>query len=104
MADRATDEHAETDHDVEFHDHHGASVASWTTVGILTLASALLCLAFPLASARTPLLVIGLILVVVGLVAGKVLAANGYGVNGRGGLTNLADAPDTANRHDVGIS
>lgn len=90
--------------DVEFHDHHGQSVAAWTAVGILTLAAALICLSFPLAGARMPLLIVGLVLVVVGLVAGKVLASNGYGIKGKGEVTDLADAPDTANRHDVGIS
>ena len=90
--------------DEEFHDHHGQSVAAWTAVGILTVAAALICLSFPLAGARWPLLITGLVLVVVGLVAGKVLASNGYGIKGKGEVTNLADAPDTANRHDVGIS
>lgn len=84
-------------------DHHGQSVAAWTAVGILLVAAALICLSFPLAAARTPLLVTGLVLVVVGLVAGKVLAANGYGI-AAGEVTDVADAPDVSNRDDVGIS
>lgn len=89
--------------DEDYHDHHGQSVAAWTSVGILTLAAALICLSFPLAGARAPLLGAGLVLIVVGLVAGKVLAANGYGVQ-KGEVTDLADAPDVSNRKDVGIS
>lgn len=97
------DDRADIFGDEEYHDHHGQSVASWTAVGILMVASALICLAFPLAGARTPLLAAGIILIVVGLVAGKVLAANGHGVK-KGDVTSLADAPDVANRDDVGIS
>ena len=82
-------------------DHHGQSVASWTAVGILLVASALISLSFPLDS--RPLLIIGLVLIVVGLVAGKVLAANGYGIQ-RGEVTDLADAPEVSNRDEVGIS
>ena len=89
--------------DEEYHDHHGQSVAAWTAVGILTLAAALICLSFPLQSARTPLLWTGLGLIVVGLVAGKVLAAKGHGV-AQGEFTSLADAPDVSNRDDVGTS
>lgn len=93
MADQHSDE--------LIHDHHGQSVASWTAVSILLVAALLFCLSFPLES--TPLLIVSLVLMVVGLVAGKVLAANGYGVK-RGDLTSLADAPDVANKDEVGIS
>lgn len=99
----AADHRADIYGDEEFHDHHGQSTAAWSAVGILIVAAALICLSFPLAGARTALLSIGLILVVVGLVTGKVLAANGYGVT-KGEVTNLADAPDVSNRQDVGIS
>lgn len=85
-------------------DHHGQSVAAWTSVGILLVAAALICLSFPLASVRTPLLAVGIGLAVAGLVAGKVLASTGYGIAGKGEVTDIADAPDTANRDDVGIS
>lgn len=91
------------DHGEEFHDDHGQSPAAWTTVGILTVASALICLSFPWASMRWPLLITGLVLIVVGLVVGKVMSAKGYGAQ-HGDVTNLADAPDVSNRDDVGIS
>jgi hypothetical protein len=96
----ATDHSHTTEHVV--HDHHGQSVAAWTAVAILLVASALIALSFPLAS--TILLVIGVVLVVLGLVVGKVLASTGYGVAGKGEVTDLADAPDVANRDNVGIS
>lgn len=95
-------EHLSADEDYVA-DHHGQSVASWTAVGVLLVAAALICLAFPLASMRMPLLVIGLVLAVVGLVAGKVLAAKGFGIE-RGSVTDIADAPEVSNRDDVGIS
>jgi hypothetical protein len=103
MAGKHTNDRAHTDeHVVE--DHHGQSVAAWTAVGILLLASALIALSFPLSSVRYPLLVVGLVLVIVGLVAGKVLASTGFGVGGKGEVTDIADAPEVSNRDDVGIS
>jgi hypothetical protein len=101
MAGKHTNDRANTDEHV-VHDHHGQSVAAWTAVGILLLASALIALSFPLSS--TPLLVVGLVLVVVGLVAGKVLASTGYGVAGKGEVTDIVDAPEVSNRDNVGIS
>jgi hypothetical protein len=103
MAGKHTVDHSQTpEHDV--HGHHGQSVASWTAVGLLLVAAALICLSFPLADARMPLLVVGIVLGIVGLVAGKVLASTGYGVGGKGEVTDIADAPDVANRDEVGIS
>lgn len=101
MAGKHHSDHSHTDEHV-VHDHHGQSVAAWTAVGILIVASALICLSFPLES--TPLLIIGVVLVVVGLVVGKVLAATGYGIAGKGEVTDFADAPDVSNRDNVGIS
>lgn len=103
MAGKHTVDHSQTPEHV-VHDHHGQSVAAWTSVSILLVAAALICLSFPLAGARTPLLVIGIGLVVVGLVAGKVLASTGYGVGGKGEVTDIADAPQVSNRDEVGIS
>jgi len=61
-------------------DNHGNSVAAWVMVGIILLASAVMSIAmiFP----NVPLFVGGVVLVIVGLVAGKVLALAGYGING----------------------
>ena len=57
--------------------NEGHSIAAWTAVGILLLASFLICLGIVLKS--TPLAVVGVVLVVVGMAAGKVLAMAGFG-------------------------
>ena len=61
----------------EHDDNHGHSVAAWTAVLILIVASAVMSLAvlFP----NVWLFVGGVVLAVVGLVAGKVLSMAGYG-------------------------
>lgn len=61
-------------------DNHGNSTAAWVMVGILLLASAVMsvAVAFP----NVPLFIGGIVLAIVGLVAGKLLALAGYGVNG----------------------
>ena len=58
-------------------DRHGQSTASWTAVGILLLATFLICLAVVLVS--WPIAIVGMALVVVGVAAGKVLAMAGLG-------------------------
>ncbi|WP_193315164.1 HGxxPAAW family protein [Nostocoides sp. F2B08] len=103
MAGKHSGDHSQTPENV-VHDHHGQSVASWTTVGLLLVAAALIALAFPLADARMPLLAIGIGLTIVGLVVGKVLSSTGYGVRGKGEVTNIVDAPEVANGDEVGIS
>lgn len=62
----------------EPHSNHGNTVAAWTTVGLLMLGSLILCLA--VAFADTWIAIPGLVVIVVALVAGKVLAARGYGM------------------------
>lgn len=61
----------------EHDDNHGHSVAAWTSVLILIVASAVMSLAvlFP----NVWLFVGGAVLAVVGVVAGKVLSMAGYG-------------------------
>lgn len=59
-------------------DHQdGQSTAAWTAVGILLLASALLSVAVVVGS--WPLAIVGIVLVVVGAAAGKLLAMAGFG-------------------------
>lgn len=101
MAGKHITDHSHTREHV-VHDHHGQSLAAWVSVGILLVASALIALSFPLSS--RPLLIVGVVLVVVGLVVGKVLASTGYGVGGKGEVTDFADAPDVSNKDNVGIS
>ena len=61
-------------------DDHGNSVAAWTMVGILLVAAAVMSLA--VAFPNVPLFIGGVVLAIVGVVAGKLLALAGYGVNG----------------------
>lgn len=63
------------------HEDHGHSVAAWTAVGIIIVASTIMSLAvvFP----NPWLFVGGVVLAVVGAVAGKVLSMAGYGAAGR---------------------
>ena len=55
----------------------GHSTAAWTAVGILLVASFLICLAVVVKSGL--MAVVGIVLVVVGVAAGKVLAMAGFG-------------------------
>jgi uncharacterized membrane protein len=68
---RPTEERTMADH------QDGQSTAAWTAVVILLLASFLICLAVLIKS--WPVAVVGMILVVVGAAAGKVLAMAGFG-------------------------
>lgn len=62
------------------HDNHGMSVANWTGVGLIILGSVIMSLAV-IQDAR-PLFIVGAVVVVAGIVAGKVLSMAGYGVDG----------------------
>ncbi len=72
------------------HDHHGHSVAAWTAVVILLVGSSVMsaAVAFP----NVALFVVGAVIVVIGVVAGKVLAMAGYGVEGKSGLSGTGDS------------
>jgi hypothetical protein len=59
------------------HDDHGNTVASWTCVGLLILASFVMSMAVVLAS--IPAFVGGGVLAVIAVVTGKVLQLAGYG-------------------------
>ena len=65
----------------EEHEDHGHSLAAWTAVTILIVASLVMALAvlFP----NVWLFVGGAVLALVGVVAGKVLSMAGYGAAGR---------------------
>ncbi|HZW45728.1 MAG TPA: HGxxPAAW family protein [Dermatophilaceae bacterium] len=58
---------------------HGHSTAAWTAVGILLVASFLICLAVVVVS--WPLAIVGIVLAVVGVAAGKILAMAGFGAS-----------------------
>ena len=63
------------------HEDHGHSVAAWTTVTIVIVASAIMAAA--VLWANVWLFVGGAVLAVVGIVAGKVLSMAGYGAADR---------------------
>ncbi|HEY6794545.1 MAG TPA: DUF6704 family protein [Kineosporiaceae bacterium] len=65
------------------HDAHGQSVASWTSVSIIALGALVGTIAVVVG--RPALLVAAAIVVILGAVAGKVLAAMGFGVSGKPG-------------------
>ena len=81
----------------EMHEDHGHSVAAWAAVGIILVGSAVAALAVVLAS--VVLFVVGLVICVVGAVAGKVLSMAGYGAR----TVDGPDAPES-NKPEVGIS
>jgi len=58
-------------------DSDGQSTAAWTAVAILLLAAFLICLAVVIAS--WPMAIVGMVLVVVGVAAGKIMAMVGLG-------------------------
>jgi hypothetical protein len=64
-------------HGTEEHESEGHSVAAWTAVGIILLGSIIMSLAVVFPSRLW--FVVGAVVVVVGAIAGKVLAMAGYG-------------------------
>jgi multisubunit Na+/H+ antiporter MnhG subunit len=81
----------------EIHEDHGHSVAAWTAVGIILVGSAVASWAVVVTS--TVLFVVGLVICVVGAVAGKVLSMAGYGAT----TVDGPDAPDSG-KPEVGVS
>lgn len=80
----------------------GNSTAAWVMVSIMLVGFALLCLAFPLWSWTIG--IIGGVLVVAGLVVGKVMSQAGYGLADAAGTDGLADAPDMADADATGVN
>ena len=61
-------------------DHHGNRRAAWVMVGIVLLGAAIMAVGFVIPS--LPVILGSVVVMVVGLIAGKVLALAGHGVNG----------------------
>lgn len=87
---------AEADH----HDNHGQSVAAWTAVGILMVASVVMSWAVVISS--SPLFVGGAVLALVGIIVGKVLAMAGFGV--KKAVDSSPEARPGRSQVDSGIS
>lgn len=81
----------------EIHEDHGHSTAAWTAVGIILVGSAVASLAVVLPN--TALFVVGLVICVIGAVAGKVLSMAGYGAKSLDG----PDTPDST-KPELGIN
>ena len=61
------------------HEYHGHSVAMWAAVGIILVASALMCIAVVIVS--TGLFAAGAVLTLVGVAVGVALSKAGYGAD-----------------------
>ncbi|OMH24468.1 hypothetical protein BKD30_08380 [Tersicoccus phoenicis] len=59
---------------------HGNSPAAWTCVGVMAFGVIVGCLAFVFAN--VPFFVVGVVIIVIGLIAGWLLRRAGYGVGG----------------------
>ena len=58
---------------------HGNSVAAWTAVSVIMLGSLLMCLAVAFGWDYVWLFIVGLVVIALGPVVGKVLGAMGFG-------------------------
>jgi hypothetical protein len=65
------------------HAGHGNSVAAWTAVIIIMVGFLLMCLSVGIKIVW--MFVVGVIIVVIGAISGKVLAAMGFGISGKPG-------------------
>jgi len=87
----------------EQHEDHGHSTAAWTGVGIILLGTAIASVAVVIPS--LVLGIIGTVVIIAGVVAGKVLSMAGYGASGHHAQAgSLIDAPDEADPQTVGKS
>jgi multisubunit Na+/H+ antiporter MnhG subunit len=80
----------------EIDEDHGHSIAAWTGVLVILVGSALASLA--VAISNVPLFVVGIVICILGVIAGKLLSMAGYGTK----TVNAVDTPDS-NRPEVGI-
>ena len=69
---------------------HGHSTAAWTAVGIMLVASLVICLSVVFTS--WPMAIVGIVLMAVGLAAGKILAMAGFGA-AKPGRSNAGTGP-----------
>jgi hypothetical protein len=87
----------------EQHEDHGHSTAAWTGVGVILLGTAIASVAVVIPS--LVLGIIGAVVIVAGVVAGKVLSMAGYGSNGHHAQAgSVVDAPDEAGAGTLGKS
>jgi hypothetical protein len=65
------------------HGGHGSSIAAWTAVGVIMVGFLVMSIAVLVRSVA--LFAVGVVVLVLGGLAGKVLAAMGFGVSGKPG-------------------
>jgi hypothetical protein len=65
------------------HIGHGNSVAAWTAVGVIMVGFLIMCIA--VAVTTMWVFIVGVVVVVLGAISGKVLAAMGFGISGKPG-------------------
>lgn len=87
----------------EQHEDHGHSTAAWTGVGVILLGAAVAAVAVAIPS--LVLGIIGAVIIVAGVVAGKVLSMAGYGADAHHAqMGSSIDAPDEAGAQTLGKS
>ena len=87
----------------EQHEDHGHSTAAWTGVGIILLGTAIASIGVIVPSLL--LAIIGAVVIVAGIAAGKTMSMAGYGQNGHHAQAgSVVDAPDESGTGTVGKS
>jgi len=87
----------------EQHEDHGHSTAAWTGVGVILLGTAIASVAVIIPS--LVLGIIGAVVIVAGVAAGKTMSMAGSGQNGHHAQTgSVVDAPDESGTGTVGKS
>ena len=87
----------------EQHEDHGHSTAAWTGVGVILLGTAIASVAVVIPS--LVLGIIGAVVIVAGVAAGKTMSMAGYGNKGHHAQAgSIVDAPDEAGAETLGKS
>jgi hypothetical protein len=87
----------------EQHEDHGHSTAAWTGVGIILLGTAIASVAVVIPS--IVLGIIGAVVIIAGVVAGKVMSMAGFGGDAHHAQAgSVVDAPDEAGAPTIGKS
>lgn len=87
----------------EQHEDHGHSTAAWTGVGVILVGAAVAAVGVAIPSVL--LGIIGAVIIIAGVVAGKVLSMAGYGADAHHAQAGSSiDAPDEADAQTLGKS
>lgn len=87
----------------EQHEDHGHSTAAWTGVGVILVGAAVAAVA--VAIPNMVLGILGAVIMIAGVIAGKVLSMAGYGADAHHAQVGSSiDAPDEAGAQTLGKS